>query len=108
MILRPITYIIILLAFVLFWSGLSISSVKSNTISRAEGRTEELLGKTTQRIAFVAVASTYQSIKEQTEASGVNNQNHQFKTTVSKFAKRIFSPNERLKNRSFFRNIIKL
>ncbi len=104
MILKPITYIIILIASVLFWSGLSISSVKSKTLSRTEG----LMGKTTQRVDSLAVASTYQAIKKQTETPRVKNESHPFKTTFFKLAKRIFSPDKRLQKRFFFRNILKL
>ncbi len=92
------------MASVIFWSGLSISSVKPETLSRAEG----LIGKTTQRVDSIAVASTYQATKKQTETLKVKNQTHPLKTTFFKLAKRVFSPDERLQKRSFFRNILKL
>ncbi len=81
-----------------------MSSVKPKTLTRAEG----LLEKTTQRVDSVAVAGTYQGMKKPVELYRVNNQSHGIKTTASKLAKSIFSPDKRLQKRSFFRNILKL
>ncbi len=104
MILKPITYILILIASVIFWSGLSISSIKSEAPARTEGS----IGKTTQGLDSLEAANTYRVIRKQDQTRKVPSLNHRFKITNSKVVKKIFSPDERLHKRSFFRNILKL